>query len=94
MGSFAANSTGLSAVTGLTAEIGEAAETGGVVDALLASALEGGTSGRTSVFVTGLPATGASSCVGACVCKGGTFIAAGVADRIGNWTQLSRGLGV
>jgi hypothetical protein len=31
--------------------------------------------------------------VGACVCGGGTFITAGVAERIGNCTQLSLGLG-
>ena len=37
--------------------------------------------------------TGAT-CGGACVCKGGTFITAGVAERIGNCTQLSLGLGV
>ena len=31
--------------------------------------------------------------MGACVCNGGTFITAGVAERIGNCTQLSLGLG-
>ena len=92
-GSFAANSTCLSAVTGLIAEAGEEEPFGGVSDVLLASAFVVDAVGWTSVSATDLPVTGASSCVGACVCKGGTFITAGVAERIGNCTQLSLGLG-
>ena len=92
LGSLAANSTCLSAVTGFTAEAVEAEPFGGVSDVLLASAFVVDAVGWTSVSATDLPVTGASSCVGACVCKGGTFITAGVAERIGNCTQLSLGL--
>ena len=77
-GSFAANSTDLSVATGFTVDVVAALEDVSVC---------------ASVFTVGVPAKGASSWVGACVCKGGTFITAGVAERIGNCTQLSLGLG-
>ena len=78
-GSLAANSPGLSVATGFTVVVV-------VVEA------EEDVSGRASVFVTGVPVTGVNNWVGACVCNGGTFITAGVAERIGNCTQLSLGL--
>ena len=78
-GSFAANSTDLSVITGFTVVVIEEAEED--------------VSTFASVFAVGVPDTGARSCVGACVCGGGTFITAGVAERIGNCTQLSLGLG-
>ena len=76
-GSLAANSLDLSVATGFTVVVVEAEED---------------VSGCASVFVTGVPVTGVNNWVGACVCNGGTFITAGVAERIGNCTQLSLGL--